>query len=73
MLVTSGACNIEARHRDGWQSAHYESGAIGMTAPGHEATLRWRGATTHETPQLHLPYETIEKLAADLAKGDPGK
>ncbi|MDI3287796.1 AraC family transcriptional regulator [Polyangium sp. 15x6] len=71
VLVTDGACDIEARYRGRWQSAHYEPGHIGMTAPGQEATLRWRGQTTHSTLQLHLPTPTLQRVFRDLSAGDP--
>ncbi len=71
VLVTSGACDIEERCRGDWLSAHYEAGNIGMTAPGHEATLRWRGNTSHSTLQLHLPAATIRRVLEELSDVDP--
>ncbi len=38
----------------------------GMTAPGEEVTLRWRGTTSHSTLQLHLPAEAILRGKEDL-------
>jgi len=71
VLVTAGACDIEARYRGGWQRAHYEAGNIGMTAPGQDVVLRWRGNMAHDTIQLHLPAESIHGVLADLSHRDP--
>ncbi|WP_375776584.1 helix-turn-helix domain-containing protein [Bradyrhizobium sp. ma5] len=66
VLVTGGACDVEVRYRGGWQRSRSEVGHIGMTAPGEAAMLRWRGDTTHSTLQLHLPAETLDRVAQDL-------
>lgn len=71
VLVTGGSCTIEGRYRGGWQSARYRPGLIGMTAPGQEVTLRWRGRTRHRTIQLHLPAATIRRVHEDLSDRDP--
>ena len=42
-----------------------------MTAPGVEATVRWRGDVQHETLQLHLSAETVREAVAELSRGDP--
>jgi hypothetical protein len=39
--------------------ARYAVGSLGMTAPGDEVTVRWRGDVQHETLQLHLPAQDI--------------
>src|SRR5260370_41323168 len=59
VLVTKGTCNVEGLCRGKWQKANYGPGSLGMTAPGGEATLRWRGDTSLSTLQLHLPAESI--------------
>src|SRR6266851_4135705 len=46
VLVTDGSCDIEGRYRGRWHRTHYRPGSLGMTAPGQEVTLRWRGETT---------------------------
>jgi AraC family transcriptional regulator len=70
VLVTSGTAEIEGRYGGRWSSTHYQPGCLAMTAPGEEAALRWRSATTHGTLQLHLPAATIAASARDLAGGD---
>jgi AraC family transcriptional regulator len=59
VLMTKGTCTVEKLYRGKWQKASYGPGSLGMTAPGEEATLRWRGDTSHSTLQLHLPAESI--------------
>src|ERR1044071_4360456 len=49
VLVTKGACNVEGLYRGRWSRAAYGPGSLGMTAPGEEVTLRWRGTTSHST------------------------
>lgn len=71
VLVTGGACHIEGRYRGGWHSTHYEVGDIGMTSPGQEVALRWRGETAHNTLQLHLPTATIQRVLQDFTDRDP--
>jgi AraC family transcriptional regulator len=70
VLVTDGSCDIEGRYRGRWSRAHYQAGGIGMTAPGHEVTLRWRGETRHRTLQLHLPAATIRAAIEELSDRD---
>ena len=70
VLVTGGSCDIEKRCGRRWDKAHYEPGHLGMRAPGHEATLRWRGQTPHSTLQLHLPAATIQAMTRELSNGD---
>jgi AraC family transcriptional regulator len=69
VLVTRGACDIEGNYAGHWQRAGYRAGDIGMTAPGEEVRLRWRGEQTHSTLQLHLPGEMIGTIAAELIGG----
>jgi AraC family transcriptional regulator len=71
VLVTDGKCDIEARYGGRWQQAHYEAGHIGMTGPGEEVTLRWRGETSHSTLQMHLPSESLHKVLRDFSDRDP--
>lgn len=66
VLVTKGACNVEGLYRGKWSRAAYGPGSLGMTAPGEEVTLRWRGATSHSTLQLHLPAEAIRRCMENL-------
>jgi len=66
VLVTEGACNVEGLYRGKWQKAVYGAGTIGMTAPGEQVTLQWRGTTRHSTLQLHIPAETIRSCAQEL-------
>lgn len=66
VLVTAGACDVEIRYRGSWQRVRSEVGHIGMTAPGEAAMLRWRGETTHDTLQLHVPAATLDRVAQDL-------
>src|ERR1700730_9300838 len=70
VLVTSGACNIEALYRGRWQSATYGSGSIGMTAPGEESAFRWHGANYLSTLHLHIPAEMIRSCGQDLTSGN---
>jgi AraC family transcriptional regulator len=65
VLVTKGTCRVEGRYRGKWQKANYGPGSLGMTAPGEEVTLRWRGDTAHSTLQLHLPAENILRCNDD--------
>ena len=66
VLVTKGTCTVEDLHRGKWQKANYGPGSLGMTAPGEEATLRWRGDTSLSTLQLHLPAESILRCNEDV-------
>ena len=66
VLVTKGTCNVEGLYRGKWQKANYGPGSLGMTAPGEEVTLRWRGDTSHSTLQLHLPAESILRCNEDV-------
>jgi AraC family transcriptional regulator len=66
VLVTKGRCNVEGLYRGKWYTAAYGPGSLGMTAPGEEVTLRWRGTTPHSTLQLHLPAESIRRAREDL-------
>lgn len=66
VLVTKGACNVEGLYRGRWSKAAYGPGSLGMTAPGEEVTLRWRGTTSHSTLQLHLPAEAVRSCKEEL-------
>jgi len=66
VLVTKGTSNVEGLYRGKWQKANYCPGSLGMTAPGEEVTLRWRGDTSHSTLQLHLPAESILRCNEDV-------
>jgi AraC family transcriptional regulator len=68
VLVTGGSCNIEGRYRGRWRRAHYRAGSLGMTAPGEEVTLRWRGETQHQTLQLHLPAAVVTEALDELSR-----
>lgn len=68
VLVTSGSCELEGRYRGVWHKTDHRSGSIGMTSPGEEATLRWRGSETHQTLQLHIPEKTILDAYEDLSE-----
>ena len=72
VLVTEGSCDIEGRYRGRWYSARYQAGSLGMTAPGQDASLRWRGEERHRNLQLHLPAATIRAATEDLSDRDPG-
>ena len=67
VLVTGGACNIEARYRGRWDKASYKVGSIGMTAPGQDVSLRWHGNTRHRTLQLHIPAATIRSVIEEVS------
>lgn len=71
VLVTAGSTNIESRERGHWRAARYQPGNLGMTAPGKEALLRWRGDGAHSTLHLHLPASIVRAVSSDLGKGDP--
>ena len=66
VLVTRGACDIEAQYQAGWERARYRRGFVGMTAPGEAVTLRWHGMTSHSTLQLHLPESMIKRIEDEL-------
>jgi AraC family transcriptional regulator len=66
VLVTKGTCHLEGLYSGRWQKANYCPGRLGMTAPGEEVTLRWRGDTSHSTLQLHLPAESILRCNEDV-------
>jgi AraC family transcriptional regulator len=44
-----------------------------MTAPRHEAVLRWRGEEPNETLHLYLPAATLHRVATDLSGRDPAQ
>jgi AraC family transcriptional regulator len=67
VLVVGGSCELEGRYRGAWRKARYRVGSIGMTAPGEQVTLRWRGTTKHNTLQLHIPEATIRAALDDLS------
>ena len=69
VLVTDGTSDIEARYRGAWHRTRYRAGALGMTAPGEEVRLRWRGDEAHRTLQLHLAADMIAAVARELAGG----
>jgi AraC family transcriptional regulator len=69
VLVTQGESNIEGLYRGKWHQAQYAAGSIGMTAPGEEVTLRWRGQAAHSTLQLHIPAATLRACAEELYGG----
>jgi AraC family transcriptional regulator len=71
VLVTGGSCDIEARYGGRVQRAHYETGHIGMTAPGQEAALRWEGSGTHSTLQLHLSADARRRVLENFTDRDP--
>lgn len=73
VLVTDGCFDIESRGSGRWRGARYLTGSLGMTAPGHEAVLRWRGEEPNETLHLHLPAATLRRVAADLSAMDPAR
>ena len=73
VLVTDGRYPIEVRHHGRWRTAQYEVGSLGMTAPGEEATLRWRNGFPTSTLHLHLPGQTIRSAAEALWNRDPQK
>lgn len=66
VLVTGGACDIQGNYAGRWQRARYRTGDIGMTAPGQEVRLRWRGEEAHSTLQLHLPAVMMRTVATEL-------
>jgi hypothetical protein len=55
VLVAGGCFDIESRSAGRWQGTRYRVGSLGMTAPRHEAVLRWRGKKLNETLHLHRP------------------
>jgi AraC family transcriptional regulator len=73
VLVTEGAFGIESRAGGRWQEARYQVGSLGMTAPGSEAILRWRGEEPNETLHLHLSADTLRRTASDLSGMDPAR
>ncbi|WP_338664519.1 AraC family transcriptional regulator [Pararoseomonas sp. SCSIO 73927] len=73
VLVTAGSCTIESRNGGRWRAAQYGAGSLGMTAPGQETVLRWRGEVPKETLHLHLPATTLHRVAADLSGADPAR
>jgi AraC family transcriptional regulator len=66
VLVVDGSCELEARYRGAWRKAEYRIGSMGMTAPGEEVTIRWRGTAKHRTLQLHIPEPTLRAAYDDL-------
>ncbi|MBB5696424.1 AraC family transcriptional regulator [Muricoccus pecuniae] len=73
VLVTEGSFDIESWNGRRWQGARYRAGSLGMTAPGHETVLRWRGEAPHESLHLHLPATSLRRVAADLSGMDPSR
>ncbi|WP_410596960.1 helix-turn-helix domain-containing protein [Amycolatopsis sp. lyj-23] len=66
VLVSAGTKTIESRHGARWRRAEYGPGSIGLTAPGHEARIRWRGDGRTRTTHVHLPSALIDRTALDL-------
>lgn len=54
VLNLSGNFTIEARRPGGWTRAAYRPGAIGVTAPGRSATLRWHAEASEPRRSLHV-------------------
>jgi AraC family transcriptional regulator len=71
ILVKAGATTIQSLAGGRWRTARYAAGDLGMTPSGETARLRWEGRQQHETVQLHLPDEWLERAAAEL--GRPGR
>ena len=71
VLLVAGRQPIEVRHRGQWRQAQYGVGSLGMTAPGHTATLRWRAEAPIETLHLYLPERTMRSAVAALWDRDP--
>ncbi|GGT11135.1 AraC family transcriptional regulator [Streptomyces chromofuscus] len=70
VTVTGGRYTIESRQGRTWARRHYRSGAIGVTAPGHSSTLRWRSLSHEPMRSLHLflaaglVEDTVEEFRA---------
>ncbi|WP_426960095.1 helix-turn-helix transcriptional regulator [Muricoccus radiodurans] len=73
VLVTDACFGIESRAEGRWHGARYQTGSLGMTAPGYETVLRWRGEAPNETLHLHLPAATLRRVATDLSGADPAR
>jgi AraC family transcriptional regulator len=54
VMVTSGRYVIQSRQRRLWHRDEYRPGSVGITAPGHGSTLRWRSLTSQPLTSLHL-------------------
>jgi AraC family transcriptional regulator len=70
VLVTEGSCDIEGLYRGRWCRAHYQTGSLGMAAPGEEVSLRWRSKSRHRNLQLHLPAAKIRTAIEEMTGRD---
>ncbi len=69
VVTLTGTFTMECRRPHGWVGAPYRPGAIGATAPGGSATLRWRsvGSSGPRTSvHLHLSSGLLRDTAAAL-------
>jgi AraC family transcriptional regulator len=74
VLVTKGTCNVEGLYRGKWQTANYGPGSLGMTAPGEEVTLRWRGGTSHSTLQfIRSFWASLQDCGRALRRSTPNR
>lgn len=66
VLVTGGHKTVECLHGKRWRGADYGPGRIGLTAPGNETRIRWRGTERTQTTHVYLPAGLMERTAAEL-------
>lgn len=73
VLVTNGNYAIESHADARWRRADYHPGAVGVSAPGTSATLRWRALSGDRMTSLHMYLcpELIEQTSRDL--GGPNR
>lgn len=66
VLVLEGPCQVRGRYLGRWQEACYGIGSMGMTRPGEEVELAFRGEVPGRTLQLHLPGSLLRRVASEL-------
>jgi AraC family transcriptional regulator len=67
VMVTGGVYAIDSLSAGRWRSTVYRAGSVGVTAPGHASTLRWRAIGTRPLTslQIYLAPELFTGLRAD--------
>ncbi|MET0452817.1 MAG: AraC family transcriptional regulator [Mycobacterium sp.] len=68
VMGLQGQFQLESRHKTRWLKEVYRPGTIGVTGPGRQDTLRWRGAEpgVRRTLHVHLSLSAIEEVREEL-------
>ncbi|MFD1938322.1 MULTISPECIES: helix-turn-helix domain-containing protein [Nonomuraea] len=65
-LITEGAGWMQTSGSDGWSRTAIRPGQLGMAVPGQPTHVRYATTAPMETVQLHLPYEVVDRVTAQL-------